>query len=508
MNKTLRFCLLCCCFLASFNQVAFSQQRNTEPLYYLGITGHFEANQTYANSGLIVDKVAKDSPFRTMVSLERGEVRSLRQGERISSLGDGTFSSPGEYYKQIDQSKHRHGRMVVTIHSSDRDTDGKMFLIQAQPLRKPEYRLGITAAPGQNGGAVVTNVSPGVPATKLWSPTQNERNIALEPNDEIMSINGSATPNSTAVIQALASSENGVATLRVRNVRTGAIEIFFAEPDRVSSGPMVHYVIVGQSATREESFDYGIMLDMRHLDMLTRHIRHEFIGSSVILEGEQCTAANIKKAVSAIDAKPDDTIFVYYSGHGAHDSNGHRFTLDGHDLYRKEVAAILKQKRVRLSVFVSDSCNGDSTPIPENTAQPAGWGELRTTGFTKFESLLLNYRGVIDLNAADKNHLGWSDTQVGGYFTYQFAKYLTNPQSNPKDWEEALNAIANNGNAYYKQSRTEEIESGRSTDVTAAMKKQLEMTPEVFEFSVQSAPAEISVGPRTFEGIEPVNVNR
>jgi len=40
------------------------------------------------------------------------------------------------------------------------------------------------------------------------------------------------------------------------------------------------------------------------------------------------------------------------------------------------------------------------------------------------------------------------------------------------------------------------------------MKKQLEMTPEVFEFRVQSAPAEISVGPRTFEGIEPVDVNR
>ena len=80
--------------------------------------------------------------------------------------------------------------------------------------------------------------------------------------------------------------------------------------------------------------------------------------------------------------------------------------------------------------------------------------------------------------------------------------------TNPKDWEEALNAIANNGNAYYKQSRNEEIESGRSIDVTAAMKKQLEMTPEVFEFRVQSAPAKISVGPRTFEGIEPVDVNR
>ena len=207
LSIPMRTCFLFCLLSAFNQQVAFAQQQNAKPLYYLGITGHFEANQTYANSGLIVDKVAKDSPFRTMVSLERGEVRTLRQGERISSLGDGTFSSPGEYYKQIDQSKHRHGRMVVTIHSSDRDTDGKMFLIQAQPLRKSEFRLGITAAPGQNGGAVVTNVPPGVPATKLWSPTQNERNISLEQNDEIMSINGLATPNSTAVIQALASSK-------------------------------------------------------------------------------------------------------------------------------------------------------------------------------------------------------------------------------------------------------------------------------------------------------------
>ena len=325
-----------------------------------------------------------------------------------------------------------------------------------------------------------------------------------------MSVNGMATPNSAAVVQALSATRNGVATLKVRNVNDGAIYSFFAEPARVSSGPKIHSVIAGQSATSQNTptedakrFDFGIAIDLAHLDMLTRHIGHELIGSSMILQGNQFTAAEIKKAVDAIRANPNDTIFVYFSGHGAYDSNGHRFTLDGRDLYRKEIRSILDQKNVRLSVFISDACNGDSTPMPQDLGRPASSGGLRITGLTKFESLLLNYRGTIELNAADKDQLGWSNTLVGGYFTYQFAKYLT--KENPNDWKEALNAIANNSDVYYQRRRTDEISRGTAGP---AMRSQLELTPEFFRFNVQSAPSGIRIGPRTFDGVKPVSAER
>ena len=39
------------------------------------------------------------------------------------------------------------------------------------------------------------------------------------------------------------------------------------------------------------------------------------------------------------------------------------------------------------------------------------------------------------------------------------------------------------------------------------MKEQLEMTPEVFDFKIKSAPANLQVKPRAFAGIKPVDVD-
>ena len=171
MNKALGSCFVFCLLLTGFNQVAFSQQQSAEPLYYHGLTGHFDQSQTYANAGLIVDELADDSPFKKMESLETRKIRSLRRGERISSILDEQITSPQSFNLQINQSRHRHGRMYVSIRSSGRDTDGEMFLVQAQPIRKDGFRLGITAAAGPNGGSLVLDVPAGSPATKLWSST-------------------------------------------------------------------------------------------------------------------------------------------------------------------------------------------------------------------------------------------------------------------------------------------------------------------------------------------------
>ena len=57
MNKSLSFSLVCCCMLASVSQVGLAHQQKAAPQYYLGVTGHFDANQTYANAGSIIDEV-------------------------------------------------------------------------------------------------------------------------------------------------------------------------------------------------------------------------------------------------------------------------------------------------------------------------------------------------------------------------------------------------------------------------------------------------------------------
>ena len=165
-------------------QTTRGQQSPPQPelIYYHGISGHFDESQTYANPGLIVDKVNTDSPFQKMESVETGRIRSLRVGERISSLGDGGITSARDFNQQINDSRHRHGRMVVSVHSDNSDSDGEMFLVQPQPFKQNNFRLGITAAPGPNGGSTVLEVPAGCPCLLYTSPSPRDRTRSRMPS--------------------------------------------------------------------------------------------------------------------------------------------------------------------------------------------------------------------------------------------------------------------------------------------------------------------------------------
>ena len=59
---------------------------------------------------------------------------------------------------------------------------------------------------------------------------------------------------------------------------------------------------------------------------------------------------------------------------------------------------------------------------------------------------------------------------------------MTSQKDNPQDWAEAINAIASRSN-------------------------ELQMTPKVFDFNVQSSPSGIQVGNREFVGVKPVELD-
>ena len=128
-TKITRLAFFLCLLATDIATECVGQQQNTnsQPCYYMGLKGHFSDRQDFSNAGLIIDDVAADSPFKKMEGLD-GQVRSLRKGERVSSLGDGAMSPVRDYYNQIEQAKHHHGRMWVSVHSASNATAGEMFL--------------------------------------------------------------------------------------------------------------------------------------------------------------------------------------------------------------------------------------------------------------------------------------------------------------------------------------------------------------------------------------------
>ena len=253
-NRLMKFGFALCLLVFCFQAEAFSQQQNAsaEPYYYMGLKGHFADRQGSSNFGLIIDEVAADSPFKKMESLDSGRIRSLRKGERVSSLSGGAMRSVRDYYSQIEDAKLEHGRLYVLVHSAENDTDGDDVCRSSSTSCSLSVSIGDHCNTWPQWRSLGGSSSRRITGHKNVVAYADEKTIFLEKNDEIMSVNGVATPDAATVVRALSASKNGVATLKVRNVNDNIIYTFFVEPTAVSSGPKVHYLLIGQSATGKE----------------------------------------------------------------------------------------------------------------------------------------------------------------------------------------------------------------------------------------------------------------
>ena len=123
-----------------------------------------------------------------------------------------------------------------------------------------------------------------------------------------------------------------------------------------------------------------------------------------VLQGQDATAGKLVEAIRSIGDASSDTVFVYYTGHGATDvGKGHAFTLAQRPvLYRAEVRQELAALRPRLTVLLSECCSA-LTVIPMSKTAPSPAPQGIPTGDNlgpNVRSLLLRTRGVVDLNSS------------------------------------------------------------------------------------------------------------
>ena len=152
------------------------------------------------------------------------------------------------------------------------------------------------------------------------------------------------------------------------------------------------------------------------------------------------------KMLRAIDKCPagqNDTMVVFYTGHGAYDDNGHFLVMpDGKNrLYRKTILERIARKKPRLAVLITDSCN---LQVPAGM-RPGPSAMLATPRRISplFESLFIRSRGVVDINSSSEGEV--SVGAIGGglltlslaYMGNQpdFKSYpgFTRPQRSPMD---------------------------------------------------------------------------
>ena len=452
--------------------------------YHLGVVG-----EAIPNFGYRVESVVPESAATRMVALDDGATYFLEKDDVIRGLGGNAIDSREDLLRAIWETRSRHGRSSLTIFDSKTQSE-RQFKIQLKKLDPAaSYTLGITPAQGENG-IIVSAMDPNGPAANMW--TRQMPKAWLDPGDEILSVNGFATENAQmlrAAIQTVASND-GVGTLRFKNNKQGGVvEEFSFRADR-QVAPRVHYLIIGQTAEPNKNFNKMVELSLSDMDNMLGMLGPEMVGSARFVDGRQCTAGNIRKALNEINPAPQDAVFVYMLVHGAYDQKGQFFQLSatqaeendstaGQDLYRSEIRNALAKMGARLTVFITESCNSEGEfQKPDRVFTSSGG--VTVNNLTLLEDLFLNYRGVIETNSAAKDQLGWGNDHYGGFFTYNLANQATNLGADSNGWQEFMEKIAQGTGLTYQQSRQGAIKAGRPQ----AMIDQLQLTPISFQFQV------------------------
>jgi PDZ domain-containing protein len=408
---------------------------------FLGVS-----SQPVAGGASVLTVVPDSSAWK--LGLEAGDVIESIDGFRIGLINGATYSLPSEMRRSGEQVElrirdARTGEVATrTVAVGGRATNKGS--LDSTP------RLGVFSNVSSQG-ETIASVTPQSPAAAAH----------LQVGDLVKSVDGYRVGVIDGNVYSLASEirhSSGQCSLSVqRDAQTLTVPVQFSLRP-ITTSARVHLLLIGLSD--DKAIGDGVKGNLLGLSEMLEPVTAEFRASFRQIDGADCTAQNILQAVKALQVAPGESVFCYYAGHGAYDpqragrddpSGGHFFQIPGGDLMRKTLMEELRAKNARLTVLITDTCNVPATaeltagaPVPPMFAEPP----IRT--------LLLRYRGVVDISGTSRGQYGWYLSQFG-IFTVSFvgavpqgggtwsgvlAKARDNTQQNYRDLKEFMLAHA------------------------------------------------------------------
>src|SRR5262245_5885128 len=206
-----------------------------------------------------------------------------------------------------------------------------------------------------------------------------------------------------------------------------------------TAGPRVHAVFVFDTRGR----GIGPMVRMDRWNVLrTFHGGFRDAGQEQrlvwqVLEGQGAQPQAVLQAIEGLRPSPQDTVLVYYAGHGDVDaSRGHYLKMSGGRLHRSTVQAAMSRHRARLSVLITESCAVVEPPVGMRTSLKPGGPP--TGNWETLSKLLFEASGRVDLNTSCPHQVAAAAPGTGAFFTHCLAGVLCRPQPGDFTWEAAI----------------------------------------------------------------------
>ena len=161
------------------------------------------------------------------------------------------------------------------------------------------------------------------------------------------------------------------------------------------------------------------------------------------------TKQDVFKAIENLKVAENDTVMLYYSGHGGYDyTKGIQFfTLYGREkeqgmISRTELMDRLLAKKARLTICLSDCCNTLLSTEEQLYPQEPEEELLIKIPERGLESLFFNARGVVDITSSKIGEVSLcirsgNSNNIGGLFTKIFLYFLSKNRYNEKiTWQD------------------------------------------------------------------------
>ena len=138
-------------------------------------------------------------------------------------------------------------------------------------------------------------------------------------------------------------------------------------------------------------------------------------------QGSIVTTLQVVEWLRALQPNPDDTVLVYYSGHGGMDVLGSTHILNfdpavtNDFIPRDSLRELLEEKPARLKMLITDTCS-NSIDVPQQQGAEA-FATLRAKNRRYTKNLFLEHTGTLDITAASPKQYAWGNGIEGGYFT-------------------------------------------------------------------------------------------
>lgn len=332
-------------------------------------------------------------------------------------------------------------------------------LLAAPPAPPQRYDLGLAGTQAvANGLKLVTLPADGPLRRVVRLPDRKAGR--LEEGDVITKADGRPVKSLADLDARVQASGGKPVTLTVINVRTGQPFDCEATPTAVpgppvivdppppppaGGGPKLHAVLLAD--TLDPDIGKGCRADLDTLQGLIKfHVHPSRVGTVTVLDGAGATADRALRAVAALPARPQDTVLVYATCHGAFDpqvadplSGGHFLALrkrGGKDLPRADLRRALADRPGRTRLLVTDACNtrlkiiqAPVTPgaLPPGDSPPPAKPKV----VSAVERLLFAHAGRLDVTAASPGEEAFGVDADGGLFTLALAAAMTRPGTWP-----------------------------------------------------------------------------